>query len=290
MLVRTYHQTRYRYPSPATDSFNELRLCPDSDATQTVVSFRLVTDPLLPIFSFRTQGGIVHHFNLRRPHTSLTITAESIVETHRTDPFAGLNLLDDDWDFYRREETRQQYAEFLVPTYLAPMHPEACRIANTAAQRSGAGTASFLITLTRLLNGILTYSPGATHVHTTLDEFLQDKQGVCQDFAHLMLAVCRCKGIPARYVSGYVCSPEEPNAMRAEGATHAWVECLMPSGEWRGFDPTNELLANEHYVRLHVGRDYADAAPIKGVYRGPADHEMEVEIRVSTSLTNTAAG
>jgi len=280
MLLHVYHRTLYRYPTPATESHNELRLMPWNDDAQTRLDFRLTVRPSAPVFSYRLPGGTVHHFNVREPHTELEIVAEARVETRRTNPFESLNLLDDDWEFYRRFSVQQDFAEFLAPTRLVPLHAEAERIAQVARRKAGASAASFLITLTRLLNRVLTYEPGATHVHTTLDEFLANRRGVCQDFAHLMLSVCRSQGIPARYVSGYLHLALGQTATHLDSGTHAWVECLLPSGVWRGFDPTNSLLANEYYVKAHLGRDYADAAPTRGVYRGPAEHTMEAEVRV----------
>ncbi len=113
-----------------------------------------------------------------------------------------------------------------------------------------------------------------------MDEVLAHRRGVCQDFAHVMLAACRVNGVPSRYVSGYVYPGDE--GLRGDAAMHAWIECLLPSGVWCGFDPTNNVLASEHHVKVHVGRDYADVVPTKGVYRGPGKHRM----RVSVSITH----
>jgi transglutaminase-like putative cysteine protease len=281
MLLHTLHRTRYAYPSPVIESHNALRLAPLSDDDQRLLDFRLSVSPPARLFSYTQPGGTVHHFNVRAPHSELEIVAESRVETRRANPFESLNLAEDDWEFYERYGVRQDYAEFLAPTRLVSLHAEADRIAQVAQRKAGAGAASFLIALTRLLHRLLTYEPGATHVHTALDDFLEDRRGVCQDFAHLMLAVCRSRNIPARYLSGYVYSPSDAPSTHAEQATHAWVECLLPGGFWRGFDPTNNLLANERYVKVHWGRDYADVPPTRGVYRGASDNSISVEVAVT---------
>lgn len=182
-----------------------------------------------------------------------------------------------------------------------PLPPETQRIAAVARKQTGGSTASFLIALTRLLNRVFTYSPGATHVNTPLAQVLEHKQGVCQDFTHLMLAVCRQQHIPARYVSGYLYTGEDrtetlhealgdpnspdPKARRDDrlisgDAMHAWMECLLPDGQWHGFDPTNNLLTNDHYIKVHFGRDYGDVPPVRGVYRGPFAHTLDVSVRV----------
>jgi transglutaminase-like putative cysteine protease len=122
------------------------------------------------------------------------------------------------------------------------------------------------------------YIKGVTTVETTLDEIWKLKAGVCQDFAHMMLALLRMVNIPARYVSGYICPNQ--TGMRGEGATHAWVEAYLPFYGWLGFDPTNNCIANEKHVRLAVGRSFNDCSPVKGTYRGSAEHTLEVMVSV----------
>ncbi len=312
MRLRVYHTTAYTYPTPSADSHNQARLMPLSDDDQTCLDFRLTTTPPARVFAYDLPTGRVHHFTVRAPHHALAIAAESLVVTHRSNPFAGLQLVSDDSAFYERPETRQRYYEYLTPTDRVPLHPETDRIANVARKQGGVGTASFLIALNRLLHRVFTYAPGATNVNTSILQVLEHKQGVCQDFAHLMLAICRRQGIPARYISGYLYTGERKahregedagpetdasereraasedadasgraaNTLVGGGAMHAWIECLMPDGHWHGFDPTNNLLANHFYVKVHYGRDYGDALPIRGVYRGPFAHTMTVSVRV----------
>ncbi len=310
MRLRVFHTTRYTYPSPATESHNELRLMPLSDADQTCLDFRLNTTPPARVFAYDLPTGRVHHFSVRPPHSELVIQAESLVVTYRQDPFATLQLVSDDSEFYTRDGVRQRYAEYLMPTERVPLHPETDRIAVVARRQTNVGTASFLISLTRLLHRVFTYAPGATNVNTTLLQVLEHKQGVCQDFAHLMLAICRRQGIPARYVSGYLYTGETDAPAREEradgadhvaggrgreeaprltekvkpwvsgDAMHAWVECLLPDERWHGFDPTNNLLTNDSYIKVHYGRDYGDVPPVRGVYRGPFAHTLHVAVRV----------
>jgi transglutaminase-like putative cysteine protease len=123
------------------------------------------------------------------------------------------------------------------------------------------------------------YITGITSVETTLDEVWNLKAGVCQDFAHILLVMLRMLGIPARYVSGYVCPNK--NGMRGEGATHAWVEAYIPYYGWLGIDPTNNCIANELHVRLAVGRNFTDCSPVKGSYKGTARHVLHVGVSVS---------
>lgn len=281
MLLRIRHTTSYHYPFPAAESHNEVRLKPFTDSAQTCLDFRITVRPNARIFEYQTPFGSVHHFNVRSPHTEMEISAEALVETRSSDPFAGLNLSEDDWHNYREDAGRRLFPEYLAPTRLVPIEPAAASIAASARSRDGKTVAAFLITLNLILHGLLTYDTAATTVSSTLSEFLADRRGVCQDFTHLMLAVCRSQGIPSRYVSGYLLAgPKQPEVVGAE-AMHAWVECYLPTGRWHGFDPTNDLLVNDHYVKVHVGRDYHDVSPSRGVYRGPAGEKLEVRVSVT---------
>jgi transglutaminase-like putative cysteine protease len=307
--LRVFHTTRYSYPTPVAATHNEVRLMPLSDEDQICLDFRLSTSPPAHLFAYDLASGRVHHFDLQMPHSELTIHAESLVVTHRHDPFAGLPLTGEDDEFYTREAVRQNYAEYLAPTFRVQLHPETDRIASVARRQGSVGTASFLIALTRLLNRVLAYIPGSTNVNSTIQQVLEQKQGVCQDFAHLMLAICRRQGIPARYVSGYLYTGERPltpagsqstvadseagesaasetsppegsGGLVSGDAMHAWIECLLPDNRWYGFDPTNNLLTNDAYIKVHYGRDYGDVPPVRGVYRGPFAHTLEVSVRV----------
>lgn len=123
------------------------------------------------------------------------------------------------------------------------------------------------------------YIKGITSVETTVDEIWKLKSGVCQDFAHILLVMLRRMGIPARYVSGYICPNQ--NGMRGEGATHAWVETFIPDYGWLGLDPTNNCIVQSNHVRLAVGRNFVDVSPVKGTYKGTAHHKLEVKVIIS---------
>jgi transglutaminase-like putative cysteine protease len=128
-----------------------------------------------------------------------------------------------------------------------------------------------------------TYMPGVTDVRTPLADVLRKRQGVCQDFAHLMIALIRCAGLPARYVSGYIETEPVSGTSSLTGATasHAWVEVFLPSGLWIGLDPTNDMLEGERHIQLGVGRDYGDVSPMRGVFKGPERQRLSVTVAVS---------
>jgi transglutaminase-like putative cysteine protease len=137
-----------------------------------------------------------------------------------------------------------------------------------------------------------TYMPGVTDIRTPLTEVLRKRQGVCQDFAHLMIALIRCAGLPARYVSGYLETESVRGASELVGATasHAWVEVYMPNGMWLGIDPTNDMLEGERHVQIGIGRDYGDVPPLRGVFKGAKRQQLSVMVTVSRTTGETVNG
>ena len=124
------------------------------------------------------------------------------------------------------------------------------------------------------------YKDGVTEVDSPIDDALRAKSGVCQDFAHQMIAIARQWGIPTRYVSGYLYHRDDGSDRSGEDATHAWVESFLPGSGWVGFDPTNNVLTGERHIRVAVGRDYADAPPTRGTYKGRAQSELAISVSV----------
>jgi transglutaminase-like putative cysteine protease len=141
----------------------------------------------------------------------------------------------------------------------------------------------FVLNLSAQLYSKIAYVPKSTRVDSPIDHALESRQGVCQDFAHIMIALTRRIGLPCRYVSGYLFHKAGEKTRSAEGATHAWVETLLPGLGWVGLDPTNNVLAGERHVRTSVGRDYADVPPTKGVFKGSADSQLLVAVHVAPS-------
>ena len=300
MRLRVLHQTRYLYSQSVNDSHNEVRLMPTSDDDQTCLSFRLSATPLVHVFSYELPVGRVHHFNLRPSHNELNLAVESVVITHRHNPF-----LDTDFDldvdgFYQQEDFFERYVEYLSPTLRVPVLDSVTALAEQARTEAQPGPASFPMAVMGLLHRDFTYMPGSTDVDSPLERVIETRQGVCQDFTHLMLAICRHQGIPARYVSGYLytggadsklATPQRDSLEEAAkrpsldltggDATHAWVECLLPNNRWYGFDPTNNLVTNDAYIKVHNGRDYDDVSPLRGVYRGGSESTLEVAVRVT---------
>lgn len=283
MILRLTHRTLYEYPSPARDSHNELRMMPLTDVNQRCLDFSVRTDPPVNVYSYQEVGGSVHHFTVRAPHNRLEILAQSTVETLNDNPFQNLDDQSRDWKFYAQPDIRTATLEFLEPSPYVPIHPIGGTLAGMATQESDGTIFGFLMRLNEIIFERMEYDSEATHVHSTLDEIVQLQAGVCQDFTHLMLSACRYKNIPSRYVSGYLFVGDHPE-MRGYQASHAWLECLMPNGNWLGFDPTNCLLANDRYIRVHTGIDYSEVPPTRGVYMGAPVSNLEVMVRVERAI------
>lgn len=252
---------------------------PHSNDFQNLEFFALETKPHSQLHQFDLPSGRVHHFNVLKPHYTLRFVSEAIVCTNLRNPCSGLDMLDDGTVYY--EEFRDDYIEYLVPTPRTPFLPEVRPLLSEVKKVKGA--VSMLNALMATVHGLLTYTPGATHVDSDLMDIWNTKQGVCQDYAHLMLSMCRQAGIPSRYVSGYLYTGSQiadHDPLISNDAMHAWVECLIPGGIWRGFDPTNNLMVDDHYVKVHHGREYADVAPVRGIYRGTSAVELEVSVQV----------
>ena len=263
MRLEILHTTRYRYSGPIAETVMELRLRPMDGNGQRCLEFDLEISSGIQPRSYRDgYGNNVHYFNLVRPHTSLSVTSRSVVETGgilETDPGESLVL-----DFLR----------FRSPVKDAPGIREMASRHAIAKPSSGPAVEQALDNLTLAISREFTYDRAVTNVYSAVDEVLALRAGVCQDFAHLFIAVARSMGVPARYVSGYIHAPGA-----ATTASHAWAEAWVPGRGWVGYDATHPVRAGENHVRLAVGRDYSDAAPTRGIYVGSAGGTMDVHVR-----------
>jgi transglutaminase-like putative cysteine protease len=265
MRLEVVHATRYRYSGPIAETVMEVRLRPMDGNGQSCLDFKLDVSSRIQTRTYRDgYGNSVHYFNLVRPHTRLSVTSTSVVETGgEPDADPGEELVK---DFLRyRSPVRD------VPGIreLAARHPVADPESGPAVERA-------LDELTLTISREFTYDRAVTNVYSAVDEVLELRAGVCQDFAHLFIAVARAMGVPARYVSGYI---HTPGTAGASSASHAWAEAWVPGGGWIGYDATRPVRTTDYHVRVAVGRDYSDAAPTRGIYVGSATGSMSVRVR-----------
>jgi transglutaminase-like putative cysteine protease len=281
MFYSIRHVTRFRYSAAVSESVMEVRVQPRSEGPQRLLSFDLGLSPTAKILAYRDfTGNVVHHFNLPGHHQELAITSTAVVEMEEgiTIPAA---LAPDAWQELAGVVEAGDYWEMLLPSQFCQRTARLQELANELGLQRGDDPMSFLRSLTAALYDKFEYVPKSTRVDSPIDEALASGQGVCQDFAHIMIALVREFGIPCRYVSGYLYHRSEDADRSAAGATHAWVEALLPVLGWVGFDPTNNLLAGERHIKVAIGRDYADVPPTRGVFKGDAGSELSVSVMVA---------
>ena len=280
MFYSIRHVTRFRYSSPVRESVMELRMQPRSEGPQTLRSFQIATNPRAQLYAYTDHlGNAVYHFNLLREHEELRIEVQAVVE------FANMQQLPEriseaDWARYDQAQMSDDHFDMLGASKFARPSPELLtfmRIADIERPRGDPLTA--LKTLNRAIYHSFEYESGITQVHSPIEVALKGRQGVCQDFSHIMIAVARQWGIPARYVSGYMYHRGNRDRSEAD-ATHAWVEAWLPDLGWVGFDPTNNVMAMERHVRAAVGRDYSDVPPTRGTFKGLADTELSIAVAI----------
>lgn len=281
------HVTKYEYENPVRDSANQIMLYPIKDAHQQVIqhTVSITGNPVVDVY-FDPYGNQVGTFTQARPHKELVIDSKLIVETFPRRIPEDTTPSELQWLELASLKQQVEFIDFLRIERFAAL-PEMEKIIE--AERCKNCTP--YVTAKDFCQYVFRnfeYKKGITTVETTLDEVWSLRLGVCQDFAHILLVMLRLVGIPARYVSGYICPKK--NGMRGEGATHAWVEAYIPFYGWLGLDPTNDTIVEEAHVRLAVGKNFSDCSPVKGTYRGTSNHTLDVSVSVGYEDGETADG
>jgi len=279
------HLTRFRYSRPVSESIMETRMHPRSDASQHCLAFSLSVSPRCRVFSYRDHlGNNVQHFDIPGEHNQLVIVAESVVEQLGMTDVPSF-LSPDAWGALDELIDTGDYWEMLLPSTFAIETPAVTLLAKQMEVSRRDDPLMLAYELNQRLFNYFEYVPQHTRADSPIDEAIISGKGVCQDFAHAMIALLRHVRIPARYVSGYLYRSREDHDRSTPDATHAWVEVLLPHLGWVGFDPTNNLVAHQRHIRTAVGRDYADVPPTHGIFRGKTGSELYVAVQVTGSET-----
>ncbi|MBK7148640.1 MAG: transglutaminase family protein [Bacteroidetes bacterium] len=272
------HLTKYTYPSPVKNSANKIMLFPIADEYQELVKQKLIITGNPLIETYRDYyGNEVGSFTYTQPHLQLSIESKIEVVTKKQELPKSTLSAEEQW-----ETLKKAYHNSLLIDYLKQEEFDKLKEVEDIVKGlhlNDYDTLKAVEELNKYVYSNFKYIKGITEVDTTLDEVWKLKAGVCQDFAHILLVTLRMTGIPARYVSGYVCPISE--GYRGEGATHAWVEAYLPELGWVGFDPTNNCIVSDLHIRLAVGRSFRDCSPVRGTYVGTSNHELEVKVNVS---------
>ena len=278
---RIKHITRYTYPSPVIDSANQVMLFPLNDEQQEVKKHEIVIthQPNVEIFTDYF-GNQVGDFSIIRSHTELTIRSAIDVIIHEVQLPADEADASTQWEMLNAAPEQAPFLDFLALEKFN--HSEIMAVASSLISDSATP-----FEVSKLLSSYVydnfEYKKGITNVETKVEEIWKIKAGVCQDFAHVLLVMLRLIGIPARYVSGYICPKN--HELRGEGATHAWVEAYIPFYGWIGLDPTNNCIVSDRHVRLAIGRNFSDCTPVKGTYKGSSEHTLEVSVTIENGST-----
>jgi len=281
MYYALTHLTRFTYDEPITSTVMEVRMQPRSDRNQRCIHFEITISPTTqPQGRKDYLGNAIHVFDIPGQHQKLAIKTEATVEVQPVPPLPDAqppdawdtldNAVNGDFGLY----DMLMKSQFAKPTEKLRAFGEEINATRRADP----------LTVVREINTAVyhsfDYTQNITRVDSPIDDALDKRLGVCQDFAHVMTALLRDLGIPCRYVSGYLYHVRDGDRSDPD-ASHAWVEVWLPELGWIGFDPTNNMICNEQHIRVAVGRDYADVPPTKGVFIGEADSELEVEVKVT---------
>ena len=271
--LEIHHATGYRYDRAVVSSYNEARLVPCTMPGQLTLEARIETTPAAAQYRYQDYWGTqVTAFEVPEPHDSLAVVARSVVETSAAGPPPADGP---DWTGLREVRTRDLQCEFLTETPRTEADEE--MVACAAEAVAGLSPTDAVLALSDLAADRVAYVPGSTGVKTSAGEAWRLQRGVCQDIAHVSLALLRSVGLPARYVSGYLHPvPDAEVGVQVTGESHAWVEAWL--GRWWPYDPTNRVPVGERHVVVARGREYGDVAPLRGVYRGQGSQALGVRV------------
>jgi len=265
------HETSLTFPSAVREHQCELRLTPRQDAIQHLHSVHIETDPPAELFTYVDSfGNHVHYFSLIALHDHLVTRLHADIETSLDNPFDYTPLSPPQEQAWFADTLRTQPRLWSFVLHRSPVTPDLTRLQHDLELPRYVPGMSLLHAVQGAMDWIaatLTYRTGVTDVHSPLETVLAARAGVCQDFAHLLIALVRSWGFPARYVMGYL-DPGYIQSPDISLTTHAWAEVLIPGAGWRGFDATLQLVCDQTYVTAAVGRDYLDAAPQRGSFKG----------------------
>jgi transglutaminase-like putative cysteine protease len=266
MRLTVDHLTRYRYETPVRSVVQSHRLTPSAFAGQKVIDWEVSVDGGVKGARHRDGAGdLIQAWTIAGPVSEIAVQVRGTVETRDISGVLSGHRESVAPDCYLRE-TRPTHADLaLTDLSLGVQGDDLLALAHA---------------LSAAVSDAIAYRPGVTHAHTTAAEALALGEGVCQDHAHALIACARVRGLPARYVSGYLFATEDG---AAHEAAHAWAELHVAGLGWVGFDPANRSCPDERYIRLGSGFDAQDAAPIRGIARGGTDEAMDVTVAILQS-------
>lgn len=270
MILEIQHETCFEYTSPIREWLAEFRMEPVSDQRQRCHSFQLAVSQASGQSNYVDGfGNRVHHFNIVSPNQLVRVLSSSVVETEHLQVHPMYSEVDFPMDHSRLPLEALGYLQLSGPTAHNPLLDE---VIESLRPVPGERMGKWIWRLAEHIRENYRYERFVTDASSTIEVLLKEKKGVCQDFTHLLIALARSQGIPARYISGYI------HRDNKESQSHAWCEVWLPDVGWSGLDPTNGSPIHEHFVKIAIGRDFTDVPPNKGTYRGDCQEKMETRV------------
>ncbi len=272
-----HHDTHFSYSEPVSENIMILAVEPLENEYQQKKSFKLQVSNSPPVFQYRDCfENKRHYFNIPKRIKELSITSLSTLYVSEKEPPLPNKI---HWEALVQLKEKGTHWHWFQPSFFARSSSTLASFIENHKIKKLSDPLASLIKLNQQLFSLFTYKTNTTHVHSPIEDILQTRCGVCQDYTHVMITIARLWGIPTRYVSGYFYQADKVN-QHLPNETHAWLECFLPPFGWLGFDPTNNQLTNRSHIRVAVGRDYADVPPTKGFFKGIATSKLKVFVNV----------
>lgn len=277
-----FHKTSYIYQYEAGESYTQIRVTPLETLCQELISHKIEVTPKSQLYSYSDFfGNTVHEFSVPFRHNKLEVISTSEVVSYEpsSDPLKSPITIRESAEWTKNKEFT--FYDYIQPSRFVPFSNKVKEFSQKvlAPERN---LTEAILDLNQIFKKEFKYRSGATNINTPIDEVIEKKQGVCQDFALVMIAALRMNGIAARYVSGYIESynPALNRGLVGSEESHAWLDVYIPERSWFGLDPTNNMMSSAQHIRVANGRDFDDVSPVRGTFKGAGQQNLKVEVRV----------
>lgn len=279
---RIIHKTIYSYDTEATESYSQLKVSPLETLCQVVNNHSIKLDPYVPMFKHIDYfGNVVYEFSVPFRHFNLEIISDSDVSLYEpsTEPLNSSLKIKEAQEFFKKNES--EFYDYISPSKFVLISEDVKNFARKFLEPERR-LSDAIMDLNEAFTKEFKYKSGSTNINTPIDDVLKNRQGVCQDFAHTMIAAIRSVGLAARYVSGYIESYDPNSTFELVGAeqSHAWLDVYMPDFFWFGVDPTNNMVSSNKHMRIATGRDFNDVSPVRGTYKGSGRQSLSVDVKM----------
>ena len=274
------HTTEFYYSDPVRENTYVLNMMPLQDENQKIDQYNLTISPSAKISQYKDYyGNTKHFFSIFQSHQTLKIKSsfQAIVAAPKSLPDC---VSEKEWEDLKELKPSGKMWDWIQFGYFTKPSQKLENFLLQEGIKKQLDPLTSLKQLNKKLFSVFSYSPKSTKANSPIEEILTTTQGVCQDYAHVMITIARLWNIPSRYVSGYLYQDKRHSMINVDNASHAWCECYLPSLGWIGFDPTNNILAGIQHIKTALGKDYKDVPPHDGFFKGGATKKLKVNVVV----------